>query len=330
MPRVNLEVIATVGGATVPVTQASVSRAIGQLNGQATIVSPDASPAIGDAVTLDAGHNSSGRIFTGIVAGYTRTLAGVTTIDARDRLERMGMPWGGSARTYEPFGTVTHDDASIIRNFLEAYNIPSGDANIESSELGELAIVTPIRLEPGEAPWSKIREFDELASYTTFPKADGNIYRRPLTTGAGGDFAIGQGDNLIDGRRSVTRDGVINRCQVIGLEYIGTAVAGSATVSNSSIPDPPGFVSRDLRSNIIESDGQAGTVAANVVAAYGANRDRVECTIVGTSGIDLMDSVTVTSGRLGIFDGAVYRVTAISHEISQGGYTTVVRGEQFA
>jgi hypothetical protein len=327
MPITEVQLTVTVGGNAVAAESATVSRGIGQSNGQARVVALDASPSIGDEVVIVAGHVSTGQIFSGLVASYAPGLDGRITIDARDRLERMGMPWGGSARVYSPYGTVTHDDASIIRNLLEAYAIPSSDANIESSQLGELAVVNPIRLEPGAAPWGLIRELDELASYATFSRGDGNIYRRPLATGSGGDFDLISGVNLISATRTRTRDGVYNRCQVVGLEYVGTAVAGSADAGNGSIPDPPGYITKDLRTNIVETSGCAGTVATNYVAAYGADRDRIEATIVGDAGVDVGYSVSVSSTMIG---SGSYLVTGIDHSVSRSGFTTTVRGEKFA
>ena len=318
-------IIHVVAGGTHDAQSASVSRAIGQAYGQASVtLIEDPGVSIGGSVAVWAGFGSTEQIFGGVVAGITRSLDGRTTLECRDVLERMGFPWGGSAREYFSQGTATFDDADIIRNLLEAYDIPNTQASIESGGLGELAAVQPIRLEAGDAPWNLIREMDTNTAYATCCRGNGAVYRRFLFTGGGGDATYAAG-GIISGQRTLTRDGVENRCQVVGLEYVGTAVAGTATASNSSVPSPPGFITRDIRSNMLETNGAAGSAATYHVGAYGATRDEVTLTVPGPTAADVFDSITVNA--MGV--NQAYRVTGVSHDVGPGGWVATVKGSRY-
>jgi hypothetical protein len=318
-------IIHVVTGGTHDAQSVSVSRAIGQAYGQASVtLTTNPGASIGGSVAVWVGFGSTEQIFGGVVAGITTNLDGRTTLECRDVLERMGFPWGGSAREYFSLGTASFDDANIIRNLLEAYAIPNTQASIESSEAGELAAIQPIRLEPGDTPWNLIREMDTIAGYATCCRGNGAVYRRSLETGAGGDATYGTG-GIISGSRTQTRDGVKNRCQVVGLEYVGTAVAGTAETSNGAVPDPPGYITRDIRSNMIETNGAAGSAADRHIARYGAVRDEVQMVVPGPSAADVFDSVTVSAMSV----SQAYQVTGVSHEAGPGGWTATIKGARY-
>jgi hypothetical protein len=312
------------------VREVRVSRAVGGDNGVATItLDVSEGYGIGGSVAVVAGFDGGGQpIFVGFVARAEGAIPRGGALEARDRLERMKFPWGGTPRIYRSQGTADYDDANIIRNLLEAYAIDSQFASIESSAIGTLGVVEPVRLNTGDVPWNLIREMDQNAGYATFTRGNGSVYRRPLETGGGGAHYI-EGVNIISGRRTVTRDGIENRAVVTGLTYEGTAVGGTATRGNGDVPDPPGFIARDLTSNLIETDAQALIAAAAHIASHGATPDEVELTVIGDNAVDLGDSISVTSPSLGLAGNSFF-VIAVTHTIGTSGYTTTLRGRTFA
>lgn len=262
---------ARIDGRVVPnVLDVTSSGGFEQINAEGTIWTT-ARPSWAEEglpVTIWAQSGSiSGQIFGGEVNGFDWSYApGKVGIVCRDLLARTRLDWGGEEYEY-----ANQEDGAIIRNLLEKMAIPSSVASIESSSW-TLGVVEPLILKEGVAPYSLIAAIDDLAGYKTYSLTSGIIVRRRITgiPGLVGSLTFEKGVRILsDARRERTRDGIVNRCIVTGLEYEGLVVGGpgvgEASAPNPYIPSPPGYITENIQSNLVEDDAKALEIAQRVV-----------------------------------------------------------------
>lgn len=247
-----------------------VSAGLSQINAQVTIhlTQRSASAEEGAAVEVWPSINGlSAVVFKGEIVGPSwESFPGIVALDARGMLARARLEWGGDDRTY-----TDEDDADIIFNLLNAMAIPDDRMHIESSGW-TLATVQELVLKSGQAFWPTIEEIDRLAGFKTFDKPDGTIWRQRVSASAGPApaFTYEQGVNIISVHRRRSREGIVNKVIVTGLTYEGIQIGGpgvaEAQAPNPFVPTPPGYITRDERSDLVEADGKAQEIADRMVS----------------------------------------------------------------
>lgn len=200
-------------------------------------------------------------------------------VECRDLLARVRLAWGAADREYS-----SQDDATIIRNLLEAMGIPSSAAHIESSAW-TLGTVEPVVAKEGQPFQPLIAEIDDLAGYATFSRV-GSIFRMRISggTGIGSAWSYTQGSNIIRCVRQRTTDGMFNRAVVTGIDYEGLVIGGpgvaEASAPNAFIPNPPEFITERVQSNLIEDDPKAIEIAERKVADNNRRPETFELEVI--------------------------------------------------
>jgi hypothetical protein len=300
------------------VTGVSVSMGLSQINASAQIQGLDRdSVQEGQDCEILAGYNDKPeRIFRGEIGGLGWEYFPLNLpIEARDIFARLRLPWGGEDREYN-----SQDDATIIRNLLEAMGIPSNRANIEASDLPTLATVLPIFARNGQAFIGLIERIDKLAGYRTFTDRAGNILRRRVAgnIGTGSIFTYTEGSNIISIRRERTVEGIVNQCVVTGVDFEGIVIGGvgvaEARADNPFIPTPPTYVGDPINDDLVEDDVTALQVAKRIVADGNRRPERLNVTcvfnpfLVPASVVTISASSVEASGR--------FLVDSVRHDIS--------------
>lgn len=299
---------------------AVVSHGIEQNSGQASLAFPSrpASISEGGSVSVSMGGNAA---FAGTVTGrqWEHYPSGVA-LDARDRMEYMTYPYGGTERTY-----TAQTDGTVVQNLFEAMGNSSANGSFEDSGW-TVGIIQSIIFRRGDQflPW--IREVDNLAGYVTFTKGvDSAIYRRPLqygVTGAG-THTLTEGVNVLSARREITRDGIYNAVQVDGYTYEGASVSVFMATANSDVRNPPGTLSMYVQSNLIESQARGTVVALEQLSQHNFKPESGQLTLPGTA-IEPMDVLIVTHADLEM-TGATVAATQVEQRFDSSGYVTTVR-----
>lgn len=319
-----------VGGRVVPrVIEISASAGFEQVNSECTIVTT-ARPSWVDEglpVTVWASNGAlSGQIFGGEVNQIDWEYApGKVQIVCRDLLARTRLDWGGDDYDY-----TNQDDAAIIRNLLEKMAIPSHVASIQSSSW-TLGTIEPITLKAGVAPYSLISEIDDLAGYKTYSLTSGIIVRRRVSgiPGLIGALTFTKGvDILTNARRSRTRDGIVNRCIVTGVDYEGLTIGGpgvgEASAPNAYIPDPPGFITQTIQSNLVEDDPKALEIATRIVGDKNRRPEGLDIQVPFDPRVQPGMTITVNHADLETGSAAV-SVSYVQHALSSSGAITTMR-----
>jgi hypothetical protein len=296
-----------------------------QANAQATLIcrSRPSWAEEGAQVEVWAGYNGqTTQIFGGECSGHAwRFFPGTIGMDCRDKLARLRYKWKGVDREY-----TEEDDAAIIRNLLEAYGIPSSEANIESSSW-TLGVIEPVLLKAGDDAWSLIQQIDQLAGYRTYTTPQGTIIRRRVSgsPSAGAAWHFVRGVDIHTGaQRTRNLDGIINHAIVRGLTYEDVEVFGEASAANAYVPDPPAEVADEVQSNLVETDEKAEEIAQRIVGDFNRRPERLELPVIGNPLIIPGMTVQVTHSDLEA-EGALVFVEHIDHHISGATFTSTVR-----
>lgn len=303
---------------------ADVTMGLTQINAQATIhlTERPSYAEEGAAVEIWAGYNGfTAPIFTGELSGVAwEYFPGAISLDARDKLARTRLEWGGDDRIY-----AEQDDAAIIRNLLEAMGIPSSEASIESSGW-TLGVVQEVVAAGARPFWTLIEEIDRLAGYRTWTDRTGAIFRRRVSgaVGAGAFWEYDQ-ETVIRCRRRRSVDGVVNKCVVTGVEYEGMAIGGpgvaEAYADNPFIPDPPRYITEEIKSDLVETDEKAIEIAARTVADKNRRPETFEVEVVGNPLLQPLSVIHLTHSEVES-GSANLVVDRVEHHIQPASFTT--------
>lgn len=300
------------------VLEVTVSHGIEQNCGQASVVFPSRPSSLDTGVIVEIAlgiFGSNGAMFSGSATGrgwdyWPKGFA----VDARDRLDRMTYPYGGTERTY---GTTT--GGTIEQNLVEAMGIDSANTHIEDDG-NTVAVLQSIIFRQGDRflPW--IRENDQICGYVTYTKAvDSAIYRTPYAYAGSSSGSYSKGDNIVSISRKETTDGMFNGIQVDGLTTELGSVSVFKATANSYIPSPPGTVTYQTQSNIIESDTRGSAVATILMAKLNIRQEEYTMRVMPPCSLEPADSILVTCDDLDLSGGTVL-VTKVTHAQGDGSY----------
>lgn len=305
------------------VLECTVTMGYDQVNATATIV---CATRPGQAVELAsvevwAGYNGlMAQIFWGECSGVTweHFPTGIA-LDCRDLYARTRYGWGAVDRTY-----TSQDDAAIIQNLVEAYGIPVNKTSIQSSNW-TLGIIQDVVLETGRDGAALIAEIDDLAGYKTATTSDGVVRRRRVSgnPAATAFWTFQEGVDILHIRRIRTEDRIANRAVIDGYEYEGVAVSGTASATNSYLPNPPGTVTYQQQSNLVETDAVAGTIAARIVGDRNRRPEKLEIEAIGNPLIQPFMTVGLVHADLEVSSARVF-VEHVEHRITQSSFTTTI------
>lgn len=257
------------------------------------------------------------------------------TFPCRDRLAITRLPWGRAdlgggedllARVYEG-----QTDDAIVRNILEAYGLPNTIASIEGAGI-VLGQAEPIVLPVGKPGWTVIAELDKLLGYATYTTRQGTIFRRkrfalPETAAATIQAAV-KADGMIRLRRRRGIPEIVNQVRVEGLVIDELPIASEARTTHPDtafwLPDPPGTITREIRSNLIDDQLIADALAEFWVHQLDRPREYYELELVGRPLLSPGDRLDVVCPGAE-FAGSML-VSAVSHQFTNSGFTTSVRG----
>jgi hypothetical protein len=295
------------------------SMGLSQINAQtAIILSSQPSVREGQSAEVWAGYNGRAvQIFKGEITGFNWEYApGKVTVEARDLLSRTRMPWGSAERTY-----TSQDDAAVIRNLLEAMGIPSWVAKIVSSSW-TLGVAQDVVARKNAPFWQLISEIDKLAGYRTFTRSDGTIFRERVSgiAGGGAAWAFDQGTNILRVRRHRTVDGIANRVTIEGLNYEGVEVTAEANGTNPFVPNPPGYIGINLRSDLIETTPRAEIIAARELSDKNRRPEGVEVETFGNPLLQPQMTVCVNANDIG--GNGYFMIDGVRHSIRAASFRT--------
>ncbi len=324
-----IQVEVRVAGRIVPnVLEVSSSAGFEQINAEATIWTTARPSWVEEAqaATIWARGTAQGQIFGGEVVGIDWSYAPEKIgIICRDLLARTRLEWGGGEYVY-----TSQDDAAIIRNLLEKMAIPSGMASITSSSW-ILATVEDIILKDGDVPYSIIQSIDDLAGYKTFSLTTGIIVRRRISgiPGPAGALSFSKGVTILsDARRQRGVISPVNRAVVSGLTYEGLTIGGpgvgEASAPNPYIPNPPGYVTETVQSNLIEDDPRALSIAQRIVSDKNRRPEGIDFSIPLDPRVQPGMTVQVVHPSLETGTATVF-VSYVGHSISSAGARTTIR-----
>lgn len=322
--RITLSV--KIGGVEIAnVAGVDVSMGLSQVNAAAQITIAGARPSVAEeyaTVDIWAGYNGSvAQIFYGELSGVDwEHFPGTIKIDARDRLARLRLPWGGEDREY-----TEQEDGAIIQNLVEAMGISSEVTHIESSGW-EMGVIEPVVARADQSFWPLVEEIDRLTGYRTYTTSDGVIRRTRVSgqVGGGGAFTYEKGVNIIRGRRTRSLNGIVNKITIRGLTYEGLEVIGEATADSPYIPDPPGTVGESIQSNLVETDADAQSIAQRMVSDRNRRPEAFEGEVIGNPLLQPGMTVTVIHDELES-GSANLLLDRVQHTISRNGFRTSIR-----
>lgn len=269
-------------------------------------------------------NNESAQLFYGELTDtiWEYGPAGVG-IECRDLFARLRNKWGGADRTYDD-----EDDASLIRNLIEAYGIPSSLHSIESSGW-TLGTIIDVVLTADEDAWSLIERIDQLAGYRTFTRANGAIYRRRVSGAPGitAAYAFVKGTNIYKATRSKRVDGIVNKAVVKGLEWEGTTVEAEYSTTNEYLaetnPTNP-YIAEEISDDLIEDNAKALEVATRWVQDHNRLPETVTLEVPGNPLLYPGMTVSIDHDVLEAEDGLML-VENVQHTLNSSGFVTSAR-----
>lgn len=298
----------------------SSSNGYDQINEQATLVC-DSRPSWaveGALIEIRTFINGeSCRVFYGEIEGFNwESYAPQVGIECRDFLARTRLEWGGEDRVY-----TEAEDGAIIQNLVEAMGIPPELTHIESSGhvFGQFDdVIAP----SGAAFWPLIEDLDRVTGYRTFTM-NGIIYRRrvsgAVSTSARWDYR--EGVNILHITRHRGRAGIRNRCVVKGVSDDFSEIEQEASAPNPYIPNPPGYITEEIQSNLIEDDAFALEVAERTVSDLNRRDESLGVRVSGNPLMQPGDIVYVVSPKCEA--GTAYvRVVHVQHEHTGSSFLT--------
>jgi hypothetical protein len=254
----------------------------------------------------------------------------------RDKLAITKLPWGRAdlslsedvlARVYE-----NQMDQQIVQNLVEAYGISSGETNIEGG-FYTFGGAEPVILPVGTPGWSLIAELDALVGYATFTTRQGTIFRRPryvLPASAESVLYAEEGDDLLAFRRRREIPEIVRQLRVRGLVIDEVPISYDVYSTDPDVgfwlPDPPGTVTRELQSNLIDDALEAQDLGDFWITELDKPREQYEVDLEGFPLINPADRIDVYCPSAE-FDGA-FLVATVSHRYDSGGFFTSVTGYQ--
>lgn len=162
-----------------------ISMGLSQVNMTAQIHIAGGRPSVAEEqATADiwAGYNGHvAQLFYGELSGLAwEYFPGTITLDARDRLARLRLKWGGDDREY-----TEQEDGEIIQNLVEAMGIDSSVTHIELSGW-TLGVIESVIAKTDQAFWPLVEEIDKLSGYRTYTTSDGVVRRTRVSGQVGG------------------------------------------------------------------------------------------------------------------------------------------------
>lgn len=244
-------------------------------------------------------------------------------IECRGKLARLRNRWGGAERTY-----TSQDDAAVIRNLLEAHDIPSSDAHIESSGW-TLGGVVDVVLAENDVAWDLIERIDKIAGFKTFERADGAIYRQQVVGAPSvrARWTYEKGVNIYRCTRSKRVEGIYNKVVVKGLEWEGTTIEAEASAPNAYLqatnPTNP-YIADEITDDLIEDNTKAQAVATRYVSDKNRFPESFDLEIPGNPDIKPGITVKIIHPSVEVSDGLLF-VDQVGHTAGSSGYVTTFR-----
>lgn len=285
-----------------------------------------------NTIEIWAGYSGSlHQVFGGFVNGTRWQFPGfpVVSFPCRDKLSIVTLPWGRANLDNEELeGRIydNHTDGEVIRNILEAYGLPSEIASIEEAYM-DIGYYEPVVLTVGTPGWSLIEEIDNLLGWRTFTTRQGTIFRRQLYNLPGSaDHTIAS--NILSFNRERTIPRIVNQIRMTGIVINGEQVQGQYRTENPDtgfwLPDPPGTVTQEIRSHILDDSSYASDLAEFWVAQFDRPRERYRLRTFGMPLLNPAERLDVTCP--GAEFGGSMLISGVSHTFSSGGFFTDIDG----
>ena len=279
--------------------------------------------SIGDTLQVYAGFGGSTDIlFNGEVVDIRYSMDGTVQLIGGDKFQRLKERWSKDERSYVTEGVEEATDNSTVQNLVEASGIDSGDTSIQGDDW-EIGTIEPIVLGTGDVPLELINKIDEATpNFVTFARADGAIYRRPITIGSS-SATYSQGVDILDGSRTVSKRGIVNSVHMTGRATFGVPIETTQQDDNSDIDDPPKYRTLDITNDIIQDDTHLISAAAGILARKNLRLDETTITVPGDGTIHPATTITIDADRLGLNDADRW-VTTVRHSVTQSSFTTTI------
>ena len=199
-------------------------------------------------------------------------------------------------------------DTVIATALLTAAGINEFDAQGAGTTIGA---VKTLVLRDGQSPFALLNELDQTLGYITTDTPGGAVRRLPYSSipGVTGAFAFSEGTNIttISRRRSIR--GVHNHVRVTGVNAVSAYVEVSP--ANSSF---------EFRSEVVQDNTLAGTVATRLLNEVNRQIDEIEMTVPGNPYLNPGMTVTVLAGSVGLGTATSYYVRRVTHNYDSTGY----------
>lgn len=239
------------------------------------------------------------------------------TVKAAGRLKRTQYQYHGDL-TY-----VSQTDQAIVNDLLDKTGITAGQRDVDGA--GELmGVAKSVVLDAGQAPWTLINDLDQVLGYKTFDGPEGVVRRRRISgiPGAAAYRTFTQGSHIFSVSRPRTLRGIHNAVMVSGLPQVSVTPFSSRTADNPLVPTPPQYVAYDFRSDLIETNALATTVATRLMTEVNRVLEEVELECPGDPRLVPGMTIGVTSSQIGLSSATNFWCRHVTHQCDAGGYVT--------
>lgn len=198
-------------------------------------------------------------------------------------------------------------DLDIVEALCHLYGCPVGSLEgiVPATTFGNIVPVVLGKDQPG---WALVEELDRLCFLKTFDAPDGTVRRLPVSgIPAGIAMTLTEGVHLLEGTRSRSRRGIINRVTMKGLtDAAGPGLSPRAEFYADSpyIPDPPRYQSEAWQSELAETE--------ELCAYYATNR------LGQTNRLSETVSVRLESCRPDVYPGMTLAIAAPHFQYDSG------------
>ncbi len=318
---------ATLSGRPLRPLSASIDHGYDVVSSAATLVVREMPLGIteprGQEVIIRAGYNGAQVVrFTGYLEDAKPGFwPGTWELRAAGRLRRTQYDY------HDELTYADQDDETIVADLLTKAGIAAEYQDLDG-EGQHFGVSQDVILPAGTPTWNLINELDQLTGYNTFDSPDGMVVRRELvhSPSASAAWAFQEKVNCFGGRRVKSRANVRNKIRVEGLPLIdGTEVVAVNQADSPYVPNPPQYLQYTLRSDKIEDDTYAATVAAREMLRRNKMTDDIEgLEAPGNPFLRPGMTVSVKGYELDLPSPGYYYVKHHHEEINEQGYISTL------
>jgi len=221
---------------------------------------------------------------------------------------------GNMKRTqYQHNGALTYasqTDTAIATALLTAAGVPQFDVQGAGTSL---ATVKALALRDGQPAFTLLNTVDQTMGYITADNPGGAVRRTPYTIIPAAHGAWSYSTNIVSIKRRRSIRGVHNHVRVVGIQSYG------ATTEIA-----PADSAYEFRSEAVQGNTLAGTVATRILHEVNRQIDEVVVTIPGNPYLSSGMTITITNADVGLDSATPYLIRHVVHDYDATGLVDTV------